>query len=307
MLYEYAVEPAAIAADWKTCVYLAEKFGFDRGRLLSLFPKKWLSVAIESASHLPAVEKLRVIEKLTKLKRDSSIRSGRTYDPNIGTWLQNALTQQVSAPFHAIIANSNPTAHPHVLVVGELDEGNPLIGIPHDAAIVREAQELAGAMKLLLRSAETVLFVDAYYDPFDRRYQDTLRECLRAVQEGNPEATCEIHHLDRPRGPPIDAIEREAKTKFAGVIPEGMTVSIIRWRERYGGEDFHARFVLTDKGGVGTDAGLSAEGKHQTTIMHLMSCALAGKRAQALARTATVYELVEPVLRIAANGTVVRL
>lgn len=306
MLYEYAVEPAAIAADWKTCVYLAEKFGFDRGRLLSLFPKKWLPMAIESASHLPVMEKARVVEKLTKLKRESSIRSGRTYDHMIGTWLDNALAQQTSAPFHAIIASLNPTSHPRVLIAGELDEANPLVGVPHDAAIVRDAHALVAAMKLLLRSAETVLFVDAYYDPFNAKYQDTLRGCLRAVQEGNPTAVCEIHHLDNHKCPPIDAIEREAKAKFRGIIPDGMTVSIVRWREKPGGEDFHARYVLTDKGGIGIDAGLSAEGKHQTTIMHLMSGGLAGQRTRALDRTATIFELVEPILCISSDGTVRR-
>src|SRR5579863_8659087 len=119
MLYEYAVEPAAISADWKACVYLAEKFGFDRGRLLSLFPKKWLALAIEATSHLPDTEKKRVVEKLKELKDQSSVRSGRNYDPEIGTWLQNALAQQASDPFHAIIANTNPTSHPSVVVIGE--------------------------------------------------------------------------------------------------------------------------------------------------------------------------------------------
>lgn len=307
MLYEYAVEPAAIAADWKTCVYIAEKFGFDRGRLLSLFPKKWLPLAIRAASHLPVVEKARVIEKLTKLKRDSSIRSGRSYDPAIGTWLQNALVQQAVDPFHSIIASSNPTSHPTVLVVGDFDETHPLIQVSHDAAVAREAKALVAAMKLLLRSAEKVLFVDAYYDPFNGRYQDTLRACLKAVHGGSPDAICEIHHLDGSKSPPIDAIEREARTKFVGVIPDGMTVSIVRWREKEGGEDFHARFVLTDKGGIGVDAGLSAEGNHQTTIMHLMSSGLVGQRALALIRTATVYELVEPILLVSADGSVRRL
>jgi hypothetical protein len=40
---------------------------------------------------------------------------------------------------HAIIANSNPTSHPSVLVVGELDETGPPLTIPHDAAIIRDA------------------------------------------------------------------------------------------------------------------------------------------------------------------------
>jgi hypothetical protein len=41
--------------------------------------------------------------------------------------------------------------------------------------------------------------------------------------------------------------------------------------------------------------------------MHLMSCGLVGQRVQALARAATVYELVEPILRIDAHGKVDRL
>jgi len=307
MLYEYAVEPAAIAADWKTCVYLAEKFGFDRGRLLSLFPRKWLPLAIDAASHLPTIQKARVIEKLTRLKRDSSIRSGRSYDPATGTWLQNALAQQSVDPFHAIFASSNPTSNPSVLVVGEFDETHPLVAVSHDAAIAREAQSLVEAMKLLLQSAQKILFVDAYYDPFNERYQDTLRACLEEIYKNNPGATCEIHHLDGARSPSVDAIEREAKAKFLGIIPHGMIVSIVRWRERQRGEDFHARYVLTDRGGISIDAGLSAEGKHQTTIAHLMSYVLAGQRMEALSHTATVYELVSPILRINADGTVSHL
>jgi hypothetical protein len=107
--------------------------------------------------------------------------------------------------------------------------------------------------------------------------------------------------------PPVDAIERDAKRKFGNVIPDGMAVSIFRWREKRAGEDFHARFVLTDKGGIGIDAGLSAEGNHQTTIMHLMSLSLVVGRFRALGREATVYELVEPILSIDANGKIGRL
>lgn len=307
MLYEYAVEPAAISSDWKTCLYLSEKFGFDRGRLLSLFPKKWLPLAIEAANHLPDIEKARVIERLAKLKREASIRSGRNYDPAIGTWLQNALAQHAIDPFHAIIAAANPTADVSVVLANDVTDALPLMEVRQDAAIAREPSTLVSAMKLLLQSADTVLFVDTYYDPFNAKYQATLAACLSAVHQANPGATFEIHHLEHKRSPPLDAIEREAKKKFSKVIPNGMAVSIFRWRKRPGGEDFHARFVLTDRGGVVVDAGLSAEGKHETTIMYLMSRSLAGQRVQTLAKGATVYELVKPILRIESGGVVTRL
>jgi hypothetical protein len=37
------------------------------------------------------------------------------------------------------------------------------------------------------------------------------------------------------------------------------------WQKIKAGEDFHARYLLTDRGGIAVDAGFSAEGNHQTT------------------------------------------
>jgi hypothetical protein len=86
-----------------------------------------------------------------------------------------------------------------------------------------------------------------------------------------------------------------------------MTVTIYRWREKDGGADFHARYLLTDKGGIKIDAGFSAEGKGRKTDMSWMDIALAKERRRALERDAEVYQLVEPVLQIASNGYVERV
>ena len=100
-------------------------------------------------------------------------------------------------------------------------------------------------MDLLLRTAERVLFVDGYYDPFNSRYQSTVRECLVKIHGANPGAICEIHHLDHQRCPSTDAIEREAAQKFSGIIPSGMTINISlarrSWRRRL------SRTLLADR------------------------------------------------------------
>ena len=83
-----------------------------------------------------------------------------------------------------------------------------------------------------------------------------------------------------------------------------MTVTIYRWRERDGGADFHARYLLTDKGGIRIDAGFSAEGDQQTTDITLMYFDLSQAKMLALVRDSDVFELVEPVLQIASNGYV---
>jgi hypothetical protein len=303
MLYEYAVEPKAIASNWEACRYLSEKFGFHRARLLSEYPKKWLRLAIEAAAPLPDVEKKTVVEKLIQLKRNAGIHSGRGYDPAGGDWLTNAVAQQALKPFHAILASQNPDGHTFVLTTDKVDESDALMVAPRDVEVIREAPSLASEMALMLENARIVVFVDAYYDPFDARYQSTLRECLKLVKSANRCTNCDIHCLEE-RSASTTAIERSARAKFGKVIPAGITVTIYRWRKKAGGADFHARYLLTDRGGIRIDAGFSAEGGAETTDMMLMDFALSQEKRRAFERDANVYELVEPVLQIASTGYV---
>jgi hypothetical protein len=198
----------------------------------------------------------------------------------------------------------NPNGEDAVLPTDDLDELHPLMAVPHDRAVARDAASIAGALKELLRFGSRILFVDPFFDPYSARYKNTFRECLGIVKARNPRANCEIHyryHDDKPS--PTD-LEREAANLFRRVIPAGMFVTIYCWREKNGGADFHARYLLTEKGGIGIDAGFSAEGNHQTTDVHLMSFELSQEKIRSFARAATDYELVEPVLRIASDGHV---
>lgn len=162
-------------------------------------------------------------------------------------------------------------------------------------------------MKEMLRFGSRILFVDPFYDPFNARYKNTFRECLGIVRSLNPDAVCEIHYRYHTDKPANDILEREAADLFPGVVPAGMKVTIFCWRQKIGGADFHARYLLTDKGGISIDAGFSAEGGHQTTDMHLMTFELSREKLKAFARGATDYELVEPLIRVAADGQVERV
>jgi hypothetical protein len=88
------------------------------------------------------------------------------------------------------------------------------------------------------------------------------------------------------------------------VIPPDMTVTIYRWRRKPGGADFNARYLLTDRGGIRVDAGFQAKGGGRKTDMMLMDFALSQATRKAFERNAGVYELVEPVLRIASTANV---
>lgn len=307
MLYEYAVEPAAIGSSWQNFRYLFEKFGFDRGRLISRFPGKWEREVYTAATAMKPVERARLEVALREGKQTKFLRSGRPYDPALGSWFQNAIAQHAVAPFHAIIAEQNPAAAASVVTVDEVDELHPLMVSAHTWEVERVGTILAAAMRPLLTSARAILFVDRFFDLSKVQYQETLRACLDEIATaGGVGVRCEIHYCDHDSRPPPDFVEREAHKWIRGVLPAGMSVSLFSWKERPGGEDFHARNLLTDVGGMSVDAGFSAEGAHQKVQLGLLTADLVRSKLDALARTSTVYDLVGPVLCIDANGKVTR-
>ena len=306
MLFEYAVEPQAIGSSWHNFRYLIEKFGFDRGRLISRLPGRWERKVIQAAKEagVPDIRMASIVERLRNAKL-AVADLGRPYEPE-KSWIENALTEHQREPFHAIIAQYNPGGDVTVLPVADIDEHQPLMAAAQDRAVSREAEAIAQALNGFLRVSNRILFVDPFFDPYNARYKSTLRACLAVVKANNPGAACEIHYRHHTNKPTNIELEREAGNLFRGVIPDGLAISVYCWRQRNGGADFHARYLLTECGGVGIDAGFSAEGGHQTTDMHLMSVALSQARLAGFARDATDFELMEPVLEIRSDGSVRR-
>jgi hypothetical protein len=181
------------------------------------------------------------------------------------------------------------------------------MNVAHDCAVPRDAASLLAAMKELLRFSSRILFVDPFYDPYNARYQSTFRACLGMINSLNPGAACEIHYRYHEKKPANEILEREAARLFSSVIPNGVEVTIFCWKEKEAGEDFHARYLLTDRGGIAVDAGFSAEGKHQTTDMRLMSYDLSQEKLRTFVRGATCYELVEPVIKVTGGGKAERI
>ena len=72
-------------------------------------------------AQMKPTERARLEIALNHAKQSKFLRSGRPYDPAIGSWSQNAIAQHAVAPFHAIIAEQNPSAHPQVVTVDEVD------------------------------------------------------------------------------------------------------------------------------------------------------------------------------------------
>ena len=218
------------------------------------------------------------------------------------------MAQQAIAPFHAIIAAENPPVRAEVVLVGDADEDHPLMISGHTWEVARVGATLADAMGPLLRSANTVLLVDRYFDISKSEYRETLQACLGVLNStGHADVRCEIHFCDHDTRAPTEIVEREAHKWLRGIVPAEMSIALFAWRERAGGEDFHARYLLTDVGGINVEAGFSADGQHQQVQLSLLDFDFSQRKLNALRRGSTIYELVEPVLEVSSDGTVGRI
>ena len=309
MLYEYAVEPQAIGSSWQTFRYVIEKFGFDKGRLVCQFPTSWFSDVYQAAKSLPPVQKKRIEVSLNqaKVRKNKVVRCGRPYDPSPGTWLENALVEHRREPFHAIIAAENPGGDEAVLCTDELNEDHVLMAVPHECAVPRDVKSLVAALYEMLCFGSRIVFVDPFFDLYNSRHQSIIVKCLDVVKQRNSGAICEVHYRDRERGHSNVELERDAAVLFKDIIPEGMMLKVFCWREKDQGEDFHARYLLTDKGGIRVDAGFEPIGAHQRTDMALMDFDLSQEKLGALDRDANVYEPVGPVIQVLFDGRVQRV
>ena len=187
----------------------------------------------------------------------------------------------------------------------DMDEDHPLMIAPLNRDVPRTGKALAEAMSLLLKSAKKVRFIDRYFDIKDDRYKETLKALLFVIAENDVnDVCCEIHFQNHQSRPSAEYVEQNAGNWLAGVIPKGMSVRTFVWQEKKGGADFHARYLLTDLGGMSVDAGFSAEGAHQTVLLSLLSHDLHGEKLSAFERNSTEYQLIEPVLEISSTGKV---
>ncbi|MDI9849543.1 hypothetical protein QM467_15920 [Rhodoblastus sp. 17X3] len=306
MLSEYAVEPAAIGADWNTFRYLIEKFGSDKGRLISRFPNKWEKKVIESAkaAGIPDVRMASIIDRLHRTKH-AIVDFNRTYNHD-ADWIANAVREHGIRAFRAIICREGATGSAQALAPSDCSEDHPLFNAPISRDIPRSAADISGALLLLALAAREIDIVDPFFDlragvgDYIGPLASLFGKLARA--SSNPKVI-RVHFRSHPSRPPAEILARDAGARVNGILPPGYRLELYEWSEIAGGEDFHDRFFLADVGGLMIGAGLSAEASAQTATFTLLDITHAQRLRGRFASTSTVYARVGRAVRFNANGS----
>ena len=208
------------------------------------------------------------------------------------SWIRNAVARQAAArEFHALLATRNPEDHPDVVLEEDVDETHEKLAVPREVPVLREPAALAAHVGALVRNSRQLMLIDPHFDPSVSRWRPVVRACLAlAAQAVHGTLRAEIHTLARratasvqggpgsgefesPRapvvsptrrvqgGPSSEEFERRCRSHVPGMLKAGVgSVRICRWRIRSDApDDFHARYILTDRGGYRLDKGLDLE------------------------------------------------
>lgn len=249
MFHEYALDPEVLKT-WPAFRYLTDQFGMSQGRLISKFPSKWKRAVYQACDQSSALDKARIEESLRRM--DSKIYArGRDFDQSL-EWINNAVNSHTSLPFRAIITTSE-----RCCVSGGLDHETISditecwkAGIP---PIRRRAKEMAAAAEMLLKSSSEIVFVDQHYS-CAARHGRPLAAFIKEALAGASVRRME-YHIGCSGTADWFELKLKEQARHLGLSAE-LPLNFYRWRERNGGEKFHARYILTELGGMRYDVGL---------------------------------------------------
>jgi hypothetical protein len=306
MVYEYAVEPAALN-NWQDFRYVYDQIGVEHGRLISRYPSKWASMVMKSCEenkHLRDVDRLRIVEKLKNQEKNKMARLNRSYDSDNdsqNTWMSNVAMQNRQRPFHAIIARSIALKIPNLINIENVDPSHPLWQVPKDNKVLRKAKELAQCSRLLLQMSKEILIIDPHFDPMERRFLKTFSHLIKYAFEEHAPKRIELHveydyWKEQKRATDWG---KDCLQNLPLLIPEGFTLQVFRWKSRARGEGnndkLHPRYVMTELGGIRYDYGID-EGPG-TTDVTLLSVSLYEQRWHDYQKETSAFELFgEPIL-----------
>lgn len=288
MFFEFALEPKLVAhwCDKTGFKAFMSQFGLDTSRIISKFPKNWGRCIEDEFLHsFPTptlLQSARKTEIISSLSKRMVKRGSKNFEPEIG-WLENAEREHSERPFKNILARSNPRNNHAVTVLVSADDIlEKLEALPRDCDAARTPDALLAPLIPMLRCCEFACFVDPHFD-VALRFTEPLKRRLQVLMHeryGSNSPKVEIHTSVERYFKPSDARTPESekheasyllnrlKSELPKIIPNGLKVRIVIWKEKPRGQKLHNRYLITDIGSVafGTGHDCNDEAFHHSIV-----------------------------------------
>ncbi len=252
---EFAIAPEQIQ-DIRDLRFLEARFGFNKGALISAFPKRWFAQVAERLKlSLGDAQVDRISDDLKQFKEQCVL--GFSRDFNSGKqWIDSVLESNQTKPFHRIIEqslNQPPEFISNIHALRDHDFFNP-------NQVSRTSQALADAAELLLINAEKVTLFDPYFCLTDKPYQKTFLEIIQKCQK--PKVTFNIFCKEENKPDWQTSRKPDIEEFAANNLANGQK---LRWFSisDNGSGAIHPRGLFTGKGGINYDRGFAEPNAHE--------------------------------------------
>lgn len=303
----YALEPDCYV-EWGGVGLLHDAFGFDKGRLVSRFPSDWLTLVKQRIQGMPHGLKMKDAEiRLQQMRRRLIPEHDRSYDRS-KVWIENATHSHSQRNFACVICRQQSGMDSSCLGVDELSETDERWRSKHDEVVDRTPTNISKAASLLIDRSREILFVDPYFMQGQKnlsRWSDSLQSFYSIISASQvPKSRVEYHVRVESDISAIDFAQKcKTELSASGFLPNP-SLKILRWYEVLSKDAMHARYILTDVGGLRYDAGLDVGNPGKTTDVSLIGQALWKKRFEQYQVGKSPFKLCD-VLVLDPNGTCV--
>ena len=289
MIAEIAVEPAAIASSVHAFNNIIDRFGIDRGRVISDYagrPGAWVGAVYKAAKAQLTDGQLKVVtERLSIAQRNVAILRLRDDYRTADEWLVNVKRSQAAQPWDGIISFDGRGAEPTECSVDAVSSGIEWLRDQEPPRVARTTEALIAMVGPLLAQARRVMLVDPHIT-FDstaarrRQWLEPIAAYIRAAASGRELGSVSVHTAadsDTPRWqrrPPANFFADACRGVLQPALPRHLDVSVSRWRERTGGELLHERLILSEVGGFRIESGLDTRPGDTSPVIRLsrMDC-----------------------------------
>lgn len=270
MYFEYALDPDGLI-DSALPKMLFDVFGKDTGRMLTSFqePREWALYIQAEIKRRKADDTirpqhfLRLQTMLEPLLKTPDARNDKffpahpkrpSYDSR-ASWSTNVLTAHRAVPFAAIVTNDKTGT----VAPDDVDLKDPAFSLQPSARVARNAPALVKLLDSLLCVSSELVLIDPHFQPREARFQALLPEIFSAHPHFLQAEIYLKENYQRPCTPGDFSDWCIPEHSEGSLLLPGERLRITVLREHRQGEKLHARYLLTEVGGVAVDPGLDVD------------------------------------------------
>lgn len=281
MIFLYAIDPRCFF-NWESARYLVDNLGVQNGRVVKDCPnRKWIKevdYAIEQNENLTEMKRKYIREKIIALKNGGFlIRGGLQSDSQRSlSWRDLAREMDKVYDFRSIIIEEEDNLARNEISITGLNNEDERWKTQRSLTIERTAEEIQRTCRTLVNISRRIKFIDPLFYEHLRegrgeRWLKIFRKMNLQRHPKSEELQIEIHS----RCEDVGGVERDSALtsgrlnwydSLAKTLPTCKSCRLILWPRNKG---MHARYVITERGGILYEHGLDEKRGSHTDVFLL--------------------------------------